>query len=51
VLKSARLASEALTDDELERQIMERIARLGFARVDALVDFSPSETDAPSETE
>jgi hypothetical protein len=25
---------------------MERVAKLGFARVDALVDFSPSETDA-----
>jgi hypothetical protein len=37
---------DALSDDELERQIMERVAKLGFARVDALVDFSPSETDA-----
>jgi hypothetical protein len=37
---------DALSDEELERQIMERVARLGFARVDALVDFSPSETDA-----
>jgi hypothetical protein len=25
---------------------MARLAKLGFARVDALVDFSPSETDA-----
>jgi hypothetical protein len=36
---------DALSDEELERQIMERVAKLGFARVDALVDFS-SETDA-----
>jgi hypothetical protein len=42
---------ENLTDDELEHQIMERIARLGFTSVAALADFSPSETDAPSETE
>jgi phage terminase small subunit len=37
---------ENMTDDELERQLMARFAKLGFARVDALVDFSPSETDA-----
>jgi hypothetical protein len=37
---------DALSDEELERQLMERLAKLGFARVDALVDFSPSETDA-----
>jgi phage terminase small subunit len=42
---------ESLSDEELERQLMARLAKLGFARVDALVDFSPSETDAPSETE
>jgi hypothetical protein len=37
---------EALSDDELERQIIERMAQLGYTTVDALVDFSPSETDA-----
>jgi hypothetical protein len=37
---------DALSDEELERQLMARLAKLGFARVDALVDFSPSETDA-----
>jgi phage terminase small subunit len=37
---------ESLSDEELERQLMARLAKLGFARVDALVDFSPSETDA-----
>jgi hypothetical protein len=42
---------ETMTDDELERQIMERVAKLGFTSVAALADFSPSETDAPSETE
>jgi phage terminase small subunit len=42
---------DSLSDDDLEQQIMERIARLGFASVVALADFSPSETDAPSETE
>jgi hypothetical protein len=41
---------DALSDDELEQRITERMARFGFVRVDALVDFSPSETDAPSET-
>jgi hypothetical protein len=34
---------DALSDDELERQIMERVARLGFTNAAALVDFSPSE--------
>jgi phage terminase small subunit len=42
---------ESLSDEELEHQLMARLAKLGFARVDALVDFSPSETDAPIETE
>jgi hypothetical protein len=42
---------ENMSDEELERQLMERLAKLGFVRVDALVDFSPNETDAPSETE
>jgi hypothetical protein len=37
---------ENLSDADLEHQLMERLAKLGFARVDALVDFSPSETDA-----
>jgi hypothetical protein len=36
---------DSLSDDELEQQLMVRLAKLGFARVDALVDFS-SETDA-----
>jgi hypothetical protein len=42
---------DALSDEELERQIMERVAKLGFTNIAALADFSPSETDAPSETE
>jgi hypothetical protein len=42
---------ENLSDDELEQQIMARVARLGFTSVAALAGFSPSETDAPSETE
>jgi hypothetical protein len=37
---------DSLSDDELECQLTARLAKLGFARVDALVDLSPSETDA-----
>jgi hypothetical protein len=40
---------EALSDEELERQLMERLAELGFTSVAALVDFSPSEPDAECE--
>jgi hypothetical protein len=37
---------EALSDDELERALVARIAELGLADAVALADFSLSETNA-----